>query len=135
RLLDVVGAHALEDVAKQVELLVGVDRSSPGAGAKTDRHLARLGRQQCQGRPGSRTEENQNCFSHHPRAFSTLLAAHHGLGSIGVPSFRNSTYSTDLSGLDAWVAVACKPPPGAPPPLTATGSPVSTNWPTFTDIR
>src|SRR5438552_1423713 len=102
-------------------------------------HQPRLGRQQCESRARSRTEKNQKCLAHHTRTFSPLLVAHHGLGSIGVPSFRNSTYSTGLSELDAgfavtWIA-ACEPLPGAPPIMTATGSPVSTNWPTFTDIR
>src|SRR5258708_39442104 len=107
---------------------------------QADRHQPGLGGEQCERHARRRTEEDQKCLAHHPRTFSPLLAAHHGLGSIGVPSFRNSTYSTGLSELYAkfavtWVAVACEPLPGAPPIMTATGSPVSTNWPTFTDIR
>src|SRR5947207_4462221 len=79
----------------------------------------RLGRQQFSSRARSRTEKNQKCLAHHPRTFSPLLAAHHGLGSIGAPSFRNSTYSTGLPELDAkfavtWVAAVCEPLPGEP---------------------
>ena len=91
RLLDVVGAHALEHVAEQVELPVGVGGGRLGARAEAIRHQPRLGRQQRQGRARSRTEENEECLAHHPRTFSPSLAAHQGLGSTGVPSLRNST--------------------------------------------
>jgi hypothetical protein len=59
RLLDVVGAHALEHVAEQVELPVGVGSRRLGAGAETDPHQPRLGRHQCQGYTRRRAEKNQ----------------------------------------------------------------------------
>src|ERR1700722_17838746 len=90
----------------------------------------RLGHQQrCHG-TGHRTEENQGSFAHHPRTFSPSFVAHHGLGSMGVPSLRNSTYRTGCLGAVMTVAEACEPSP-----ITATGSPVSTNWPRSTEIR
>ena len=89
RLLDVVGAHALEHVAEQVELAIDVRCGGVGAGA--DEHQARLRCQQRQGRAGRCTENNQGSLAHHPRTFSPSPAAHHGPGSTGLPPFRNST--------------------------------------------
>ena len=57
RLLDVVGAHALEHVAEQTELPIGV-----GGGrlrARTIEHDPRLGRHERQGRACRCTEENE----------------------------------------------------------------------------
>ena len=89
RLLDIVGAHALEHVAEQIELAVGVRRRR--LRARADEHDARLGREQRQRRARRRAEENEGSLAHHPRTFSTSVAAHHGPGSTGVPSLRNST--------------------------------------------
>jgi hypothetical protein len=89
RLLDVVGAHPLEHVAEQVELPIGVGRSGDRAGARHDE--PRLRCHQRQGRARRCTEEDDGSFAHYPRTFSLSLAAHHGLGSTGVPSLRNST--------------------------------------------
>ncbi len=36
-------------------------------------------------------QKNYRSLAHHPRTFSPSFAAHHGPGSIGVPSLRNST--------------------------------------------
>ena len=89
RLLDVVGAHALEHVAEQIELPVGVGgrRLAPSSERTRRGWVASSVR----AAPGSRTEEDQRSLAHHPRTFSLSLAAHQGLGSTGVPSFRNST--------------------------------------------
>src|SRR5262245_3943519 len=125
----VVGAHALEHVAEQAELAIGV-----GGGRLCARPIeqdARLGCDQRHGYAGRRTEENQGSFAHdHPRTFWPSFAAHHGPGSTGTPSLRNSTYST------GWFAPpALATADWAPPPITATGSPVTTNCPKSTDIR
>src|SRR6266446_3408306 len=128
-LFHVVGAHALEHIAEQAELAIGV-----GGGRLCTRpieHDARLGCDQRHGYAGRRTEENQGSFAHdHPRTFWPSFAAHHGPGSTGTPSLRNSTYST------GWLAPpALATADWAPPPITATGSPVTTNCPKSTDIR
>ncbi len=88
-LIDVIGADALEHVAEQVELSVGIGGSRFGAGAEQQR--VRLGYQQRYRGSGQRTEENQRGLAHHPRTFSPSFVAHQGLGSMGVPSLRNST--------------------------------------------
>ena len=59
RLLDVVGAHALEHVTEQIELPVGVGSRRLRAGAETDHHQPRLGRHQRQGYTRRRAEKNQ----------------------------------------------------------------------------
>ena len=59
RLLDVVGADALEHVAEQVELTVGVGRGGLGAGAEADFDQSRLRRHQRQGDTRNRTKKNQ----------------------------------------------------------------------------
>src|SRR6266487_1876964 len=86
----VVGAHALEYVAGQAELAIGV-----GGGrlcARLIKHDARRGCDERHGYAGRRTEENQGSFAHHhPRTFWPSFAAHHGPGSTGTPSLRNST--------------------------------------------
>jgi hypothetical protein len=51
-LLDIVRAHALEDVAEQIELAIGVRGGGSRAGAHEDR--ARLGHEQRQRRTGGR---------------------------------------------------------------------------------
>ena len=90
RLLDIVGAHALEHVPEQIELPVGVGTGG-GTGARAHERKPRLGGEQGEGRAGGRAEENQRSLAHHPRTFSLSLVAHHGFGSTGVPSLRNST--------------------------------------------
>ena len=57
RLLDVVGAHALEHVAEQIELPVGVGHRRLGARADHDR--ARLNREQRHRRSRRRAEKNE----------------------------------------------------------------------------
>jgi len=52
-LLDVVGAYALEHIAEQVELPVGVGGGRLGGGAERDRHQPRLGHHQRKGRARS----------------------------------------------------------------------------------
>ena len=88
-LLDIVGAHPLEHVAEQAELPIGV--GGRRLRARAVEHDAGLGGDQRQGRACRRTEENEGSLAHHPRTFSPSLAAHHGPGSTGVPSLRNST--------------------------------------------
>src|SRR6185437_4028370 len=127
-LLHVVGAHALEHVAEQVELAIGVRGGGLRAGAHE--HHVRLHREQRQCRSRRRAKEYQRGLAHHPRTFSPSPAAHHGPGSTGVPSFLNSTYRT------GWVEPAARMAAIREPlPITATGSPVSTNCPRSTDIR
>src|SRR5215471_5729859 len=128
-LLHIVRPQPLEHVAEQAELAIGV-----GVGRLCARPIeqdARLGCDQRHGYAGRRTEENQGSFAHdHPRTFWPSFAAHHGPGLTGTPSLRNSTYST------GWLAPpALATADWAPPPITATGSPVTTNCPKSTDIR
>src|SRR6266480_1566425 len=125
--LDVVSAHPLEHVAEQAELTIGVV-GCRGLGARAVEQDAGLGCHQGRGYTCRRAQEYQGSFAHHPRTFWPSVAAHHGPGSTGIPSLRNSTYST------GWV----EPPvstPANPPPITATGSPATTNCPRSTDIR
>src|SRR6516165_9021581 len=128
-LLHIVRPQPLEYVAEQAELAISV-----GVGRLCTRpieHDAGLGCDQGHGYAGRRTEENQGSFAHDPRrTFWPSFAAHHGPGSTGTPSLRNSTYST------GWLAPpALATADWAPPPITATGSPVTTNCPKSTDIR
>jgi hypothetical protein len=116
--LDIVGAHPLEHVAEQVQLPIGIRNCCFGGPA--DEHDARLRDQERQRSARRGAEENQGSLAHHPRTFS-LSFAHHGLGSTGVPSLRNSTYRIGCLEPTATRAAVC----GAP--ITATGSPVSTN--------
>ncbi len=58
-LFDIVGAHALEHVAEQVELPVGIGRGRLGAGAERIEHERRLRRHQRQGRARRCTEKNE----------------------------------------------------------------------------
>src|SRR5581483_1965502 len=105
-----------EHVAEQIELAIGVGGRRP----LTQSHQhARLSHEQRQCRASGSAEENNRSLAHHPRTFSPSLLAHHGPGSIGVPSLRNSTYSTGCLTLGAkidatWDVV----------PMVATGSPV-----------
>ena len=93
RLLDVVGADLLEDVAEQAELAVGLGRG--GHGPRTRQEVG-LGRHH--GRSGTEegAEHDQGSLAHQPRTFSPStvlfgLFAHHGSGSMEPPSFLNST--------------------------------------------
>ena len=88
-LLDIVAAHPLEHVAEQIELAVGV--RGRGTRARSHHHRTGLGHEQRQCCTGGGAEENYRSLAHHPRTFSPSFAAHHGPGSIGVPSLRNST--------------------------------------------
>ena len=86
--LDVVGAHALEDVSEQVELVVGVAGRGVGLASRED-----LGLGHADG--GERADQDagdEKCdLANHPPTFSALDAAHHGAGSMEAPSFLNST--------------------------------------------
>ena len=88
-LLDVVGAHALEYIAEQVELLIGIRGGRPRG--RAEQYRVWLSHQQGYRGAGHCTEEKQVSFAHHPRTFSPSFVAHQGLGSMGVPSLRNST--------------------------------------------
>jgi len=88
RLLDVMRAHALKDVAEQTELAVGV--CPRRLGARPDRRHGRLGRKQGHGGACRRAQENQESLAHHPRNLSLSGVAHHGFGSTRDPSLRNS---------------------------------------------
>src|SRR5262249_59384697 len=113
------GAPRLNRAANQVGRRVGA-----GTGrfrAPADEHHPRLRNQERQRSARRGAEENQGSLAHHPRTFS-LSFAHHGLGSTGAPSLRNSTYRIGCFEPTATKAAVC----GAAP-ITATGSPVSTN--------
>jgi hypothetical protein len=89
RHLDVIGADALEDVAEQIELAVGIrhgrDRLAHG-------HEPRLAVEGDGGDGAERRSEHQvTRLPDHPRTFSSFLPAHQGEGSMAVPSLRNST--------------------------------------------
>jgi hypothetical protein len=87
--LDVIGAHTLEHVTEQIELPVGVRRGR--FGARSGEYVVGLSREQREASTCDRAKENKGSFAHHPRTFSPSFVAHHGLGSMGVPSLRNST--------------------------------------------
>src|SRR5207302_816749 len=126
-LLDVIGAHPFEHVAEKAELAIGVV-GCRRLGTRAVEQDAGLGYHQSRGYACRRAQEYQGSFAHHPRTFWPSVAAHQGPGSTGIPSLRNSTYNT------GWV----EPPvstPANPPPITATGSPATTNYPRSTDIR
>ena len=88
-LLDIVAAHALEHVAEQIELAIGV--RGRRTRARSHQHGTRLRDEERQSRTGGGAEKNYRSLAHHPRTFSPSFAAHHGPESIGVPSLRNST--------------------------------------------
>src|SRR5262249_9366375 len=67
-LFDVVGAHALEHVAEQIKLPIGVRYRRTCGG--THQKCVRLRQQQCRHDADQCTEENQGSFAHHPRAFA-----------------------------------------------------------------
>src|ERR1700704_4022757 len=131
RLFDIVRAHPFEDVAEQTELAVGIRPRR--LGARADRRHGRLGRKQGHGGACRRAHENQESLAHHPRTFSLSGVAHHGFGSAGDPSLRNSIYS--IGGLEPAAPVNIAEATCGPLPMTATGSPVNTNWPISTEIR
>ena len=86
-LLDIIGADFLEDVAEQIELAIGV--GGGGARAAADKQT-RLRAQSDRRRANRRAQNQIGNLAHHPRAFSMSVFAHHGPGSIAVPSFRSS---------------------------------------------
>src|SRR6185503_19817109 len=98
--LDVIAAHTFEHVAEKIELAISV--RSRGTRGGPHQHSAGLCNEERQCRAGGGAQENYRSLAHHPRTFSPSLAAHHGPGSIGVPSLRNSTYST------GWLAVVAR---------------------------
>src|SRR6266571_6508382 len=114
RLLDIVGTHPFEHVSEQAELPIGVGRRRCRSRARTVEYDPRLGCHERQGCACRCSEENEGSFAHHPRTFSLSFAAHHGPGSTGVPSFRNSTYNTGCPEPAMMEAAAC-----AWPPITA----------------
>ncbi len=67
RFFDVIGAHSLEYVAKQIELPVGI--RGGGFCARSDEHVVGLRRQECEPGTCDRTQENKESFAHHPRTF------------------------------------------------------------------
>ena len=86
RLLDIIIADLVEYVAEQIELAVGIGRRIGGRADIRER-LRRS-----DSRSGSQNDAQTqiSCFPIHPRAFSMSDFAHHGPGSIAVPSFRSS---------------------------------------------
>ena len=119
-LLDIVGAHLVEDVAEQAQILICVGRSGQrGPADQTARLLTERHTSGAQGDAGS----NQSSFPNHPPTFRVSDRAHHGPGSIEVPSLRNSTYKTGCFAPIAMVAAVC----AVPSPMLATGSPANRN--------
>ena len=86
----IVRPNPFEHIAEQAQLPVGI-----GGGrlcACPIEHDAGLGCDQRYGHACRRTEENQGSFAHHhPRTYWPSFTAHHGPGSTGIPSLRNST--------------------------------------------
>ena len=89
-LLDVVGAHPLQDVAEQVELLVDL-----GVGGGRRIRPADVEHGRGAGKAGQEHEspEREVGFARHPCTFREA-SDHQGSGSIDRPSFRNSMYRT-----------------------------------------
>ena len=87
RLLDIVVADLVEHVAEQIELPIGVGRRGVSRRTDEQQRLRRRG-----GDRGSQNDSNSQVtsFTNHPRAFSMSDFAHHGPGSIAVPSLRSS---------------------------------------------
>ena len=86
-LLDIVRAHALEHLAEQIELPVDFRVGGRCGLAARQAHHRRSGSEH-----GQHQKRPQRVFGfpHHPCTFSEA-SAHHGSGSIGLPSFLNST--------------------------------------------
>ena len=86
-LLDIVRAHALEHLAEQIELPVDFRVGGRCRLAARQAHHRRTGSEH-----GQHQKRPQRVFGfpHHPCTFSEA-SAHHGSGSIGLPSFLNST--------------------------------------------
>ena len=106
--LDVVGSHALEDVAEQVQLAIGL--GAIGLRPRVEGDEKETNRGACR----------QQSNSHYPLTL-VLLAASHGNGLIGRPERRNSRYNSGVLFEEAVMA--------------PTGSPASTSSPTTASIR
>jgi hypothetical protein len=63
RLLDIVGPHALEHLAEQAELGIGVD-AGRRLGARNELFTLRPGHKQGQARTSQRPQEKQNILPH-----------------------------------------------------------------------
>ena len=116
-LLDIIAADPFEHVAEQIELAIGVRRR--GTRARPHQHGARLGHEKRQRRAcGALRKITESCAS--STTFSPSFAAHHGPGSMGVPSYeldyRNTGRVAFAASTDAIWDVD---------PMIATGSPVS----------
>ena len=89
-LLDVVGAHALQHVAEQVELLVDL---GVGGGRRVGPGDVEHGRGAGEAGQHHESPEREVGFARHPCTFREA-SDHQGSGSIGRPSLRNSMYRT-----------------------------------------
>src|SRR5215471_3620717 len=92
RLLHIMRADPLEYITEQIELAIGIRLRRPCARADQEPGRRLSHERHCCACHGA--QENQRSLAHHPRTFSFTVVAHHGLESTGVPSFRNSIYST-----------------------------------------
>src|SRR3981189_2418782 len=102
---------------RQAPLAVGI--RPPRLRARPARRHGRLGRKQGHGGACRRAHENQESLAHHPRTFSLSGVAHHGFGSTGDPSLRNSIYSIGGPGTTPphqKKEATFGPPPPTPPP-------------------
>src|ERR1700722_5669703 len=86
-LLRIVVSDVVEYVAEHIELPISVGDRSVSGGADEQQRLRRRGRG-CSSQNDSNSQVTS--FTNHPRAFSMSDFAHHGPGSIAVPSLRSS---------------------------------------------
>ena len=86
RFLDVIGPNLFKNIAEQIQL--AIDIAACGNGGTADVCLRNNGR--CHNTQHHADEDERN-FAHHPRTFSVRGDAHHGAGSMEIPSLRNST--------------------------------------------
>src|ERR1700688_671327 len=79
RLLDIIGANLLENVAEEVEITVGV---RGGRACRSRRKNRRLCCKHSKPRAQNGAYQYRYDFAHHPRTFCNSGFAHHGPGSI-----------------------------------------------------
>ena len=87
RLLDIIRANLLEDVAEQVEAAIGVGNGGRG---RLSEYVDLLGDPEGRGADDGAQQDVVH-IAHHPRTFFKSGLDHQGAGSTGEPSFLNST--------------------------------------------
>ena len=71
-LLDIVGADALEDLAEQIELRIGVGGACGGLGPGDQMFALRARHQKGQADAGQRAQEKEEILPHMPRCLLAL---------------------------------------------------------------